>query len=446
MPRRAIVGLLATTALSSIALSGCAQLTSALSDPTTIVGLGLTVTTGKGLSDHVLSIVTGEDCNLGEGLTRSDRDVCEEEGSLATESDFKGIFALAREPSNKANAERDPGEAWAVAQIQRPEPQTEISASKTEAVTDEAAVSYAVMVLPRLELKPEWAPQLAGVQAVTEIPRLELKPEWTPPRRLVRLELKPEAPRIQQAAWDGSGGPLVAVLAEGLPEHVRHNIEYGEPVVVVRLIPVAMPPQQAQSEMAAPQPADYGQETLSDALPASAVSGDYPAQEQTEAAASGQHVQPVSSEPAAPADFDAAPEPVSPVARFLAARPALKPDLENGVGGALDIAPPRNASRSVTPKPMRLDTIEQTQNGTEKRTPKKNQKIAKAKPDPLDLPATSRPILPGAAIADGQTEIVTPTGSVGLPMKLDPVDIDPVPAAGDVATLPSEQSPGGAVN
>jgi len=81
---------------AALALSGCAapiigSLT--LSQLSTIAGIISTATTGKGLSDHALSLLTGEDCSITEGLLRSDRDICEPRGSLATQEDFKGVFA-----------------------------------------------------------------------------------------------------------------------------------------------------------------------------------------------------------------------------------------------------------------------------------------------------------------------------------------------------------------
>lgn len=52
------------------------------------------VGTGKGLGEHALDAVTGEDCRVIEGLMRSDRAVCEQRGAIATATDFKGIFGL----------------------------------------------------------------------------------------------------------------------------------------------------------------------------------------------------------------------------------------------------------------------------------------------------------------------------------------------------------------
>jgi hypothetical protein len=50
--------------------------------------------TGKDLGDHALSTIENKDCNITEGVLRSDRDICEPENSLATVEDFHGVFAF----------------------------------------------------------------------------------------------------------------------------------------------------------------------------------------------------------------------------------------------------------------------------------------------------------------------------------------------------------------
>lgn len=94
---------------AALALSGCAAPIVAgltLSQLSTIAGVISTATTGKGLSDHALSWITGKDCSITEGLLRSDRDICEPKGSLATQEDFKGVFAYLDRKSH----EGDPGD------------------------------------------------------------------------------------------------------------------------------------------------------------------------------------------------------------------------------------------------------------------------------------------------------------------------------------------------
>jgi len=94
---------------AALAVSGCAAPiigTLTLSQLSTIAGVVSTATTGKGLSDHALSWVTGKDCSITEGLLRSDRDICEPKNSLATQEDFKGVFAF----FDRKNHEGEPGD------------------------------------------------------------------------------------------------------------------------------------------------------------------------------------------------------------------------------------------------------------------------------------------------------------------------------------------------
>src|SRR5690242_11068305 len=46
---------------------------------------------GKSLSEHWADGATGKDCRVIEGVVRSDRKLCEQKGSPATDRDFKGI-------------------------------------------------------------------------------------------------------------------------------------------------------------------------------------------------------------------------------------------------------------------------------------------------------------------------------------------------------------------
>ena len=81
--------------LVAVGLSGCAAPIIAgitLSQISTVAGIFSTAITGKGLSDHLLSFMTGKDCNLTESILRKDRKLCEPKGSIATAEDFKGIF------------------------------------------------------------------------------------------------------------------------------------------------------------------------------------------------------------------------------------------------------------------------------------------------------------------------------------------------------------------
>ena len=94
---------------AALAVSGCAApiigaLT--LGQLTTIAGVVSTVTTGKGLTDHALSFLTGKNCDIAEGILRKDRLICEPRGSAATQEDFKGVFAY----FEKKNHEGEPGD------------------------------------------------------------------------------------------------------------------------------------------------------------------------------------------------------------------------------------------------------------------------------------------------------------------------------------------------
>ena len=87
---------LGTMALLPV-LSGCAAPVVAgitlgtLSTIVSVVSVGIS---GKDLGDHALSEVSEKNCNLTEGLMRSDRDICEPRNSLATVDDFQGVFAF----------------------------------------------------------------------------------------------------------------------------------------------------------------------------------------------------------------------------------------------------------------------------------------------------------------------------------------------------------------
>ncbi len=63
----------------------------ALKDVITVVSLSSTVMTGKGVGEYAVDAVTGRDCRVIEGVLRSDREICEVPGSLATRQDFRGI-------------------------------------------------------------------------------------------------------------------------------------------------------------------------------------------------------------------------------------------------------------------------------------------------------------------------------------------------------------------
>lgn len=93
--KRGILARNCAIVLIAVGLSGCAAPIVAgitLSQISTVAGVFSTAFTGKGLSDHLLSFLTGRDCNLTESILRKDRKLCETRGSVATAEDFKGVF------------------------------------------------------------------------------------------------------------------------------------------------------------------------------------------------------------------------------------------------------------------------------------------------------------------------------------------------------------------
>jgi len=91
-------------AIAACALSGCAVPILAgftLNEMSSAGSLVSTAVSGKGLGEHALDLVTGEDCRVAEGLMRSDRDICEPRGSAATADDFHGLAGLASGPRSK---------------------------------------------------------------------------------------------------------------------------------------------------------------------------------------------------------------------------------------------------------------------------------------------------------------------------------------------------------
>jgi len=85
----------------SLTLSGCAGTIIAgltFSQLLTAGSISSSLITGKGLGEHALDIVTGQDCRILEAVFRNNRAVCEPNESLATKGDFKGLIALLDTP------------------------------------------------------------------------------------------------------------------------------------------------------------------------------------------------------------------------------------------------------------------------------------------------------------------------------------------------------------
>ena len=79
-------------------MSGCETLT-----PVSLgVGIVSYATTGKGLADHAIGILTQKDCNILGGIISPERKICEPLGSAAAQRGFKGFLA-------QSNADKDTG-------------------------------------------------------------------------------------------------------------------------------------------------------------------------------------------------------------------------------------------------------------------------------------------------------------------------------------------------
>jgi hypothetical protein len=177
---------------------------------------------------------------------------------------------------------------------------------------------------------------------------------------------------------------------------VTHTYEGGQPVITVRLVPDEAaianakrinaldpaPMHAAPSEDAAGvEPASAAPETLQPA-----VADEFAVPETPEAAN------------ALPSPNDAAGL-AAPVSRYPTARPELKPDTETGVGGALDLSPPPDATASQ-PRPMRLNSVDRPRRVTERAPraqptsrpvqPAARKPARPAEPDPLDEALPSR--------------------------------------------------------
>ncbi|MCC7413155.1 MAG: hypothetical protein IT495_16185 [Gammaproteobacteria bacterium] len=92
---RAVALPLASAVVTAITLGGCASVGAALtSDFATGAGVLSYIATGKSLSDHALSTVAHRDCSLVNGIIDRDRDICEQPGSPAVDTEFRGLLAL----------------------------------------------------------------------------------------------------------------------------------------------------------------------------------------------------------------------------------------------------------------------------------------------------------------------------------------------------------------
>jgi len=92
-----LLGLMGSVSGCALPLIGALTLNE-LSSTTSFISTGLT---GKGLGEHALDLVTGEDCRGLEGIVRGDRGICATRGSPETANDFKGLIGLAMRAAEK---------------------------------------------------------------------------------------------------------------------------------------------------------------------------------------------------------------------------------------------------------------------------------------------------------------------------------------------------------
>jgi hypothetical protein len=198
---------------------------------------------------------------------------------------------------------------------------------------------------------------------------------------------------------------------------VTHTYVNGEPVITIRLV-------QPERVMSQPQPVESAPPAAAHAEPEpmpedpSAVNpaGDPMAgAELASPAGEGAVSVPLTPEPAVPEEaISAAP----PEARYPTARPVIKPDSENGMGGSLDLVPPAEAE-PANPKPMRLNSIDKPRrsaarparsNVAESRPRPRAQTAAPAQYDPLDeaLP----PVVVPPAQAPMSMQLPVPTAEL----------------------------------
>jgi hypothetical protein len=90
--RNVIRGLRVWAGLAALVLLLCGCAVGMAAD---IVSVG---TTGKSITDHVLDVVTGKDCNLFQAAWRSDRDICEPRQTEVTTRDIKGLSGPGNSP------------------------------------------------------------------------------------------------------------------------------------------------------------------------------------------------------------------------------------------------------------------------------------------------------------------------------------------------------------
>jgi hypothetical protein len=233
--------------------------------------------------------------------------------------------------------------------------------------------------------------------------------------------------------WTCSSLPAFAQIATRANPGVTHSLEGGEPIVTVRLVPQAEAQPAAATEPAAtvplsepPAPAEDPSATLplpgpeASAAPADAAPAlEQPAQdsaaipaapESPEAALPAEQAMPQDAGPAP--ERAAAADPAAQTPRYPDARPVIKPDPLNGVGGALDLTPPE-APLAGEPAPMRLQAID-------KPKPRAQREARRREARP---PATPKPPVHDP-LDDALPSVVVPAPAAAQPAPL-PLNLSP---------------------
>jgi len=100
--RNRIIRKLALCGVICLAVTGCAETIIAgltIADLLTAGSITSSILTGKGLGEHALDAVTGQDCRILDAIFRKERAICEPKDSVATKGDFKGLVALLDTPA-----------------------------------------------------------------------------------------------------------------------------------------------------------------------------------------------------------------------------------------------------------------------------------------------------------------------------------------------------------
>lgn len=260
--------------VSTSVLSGCAGSIAGVSigSISSFAGFASTIFTGADLGEHAASLVTGKSCRFSEGLVRDDRAICEEYGSAATRQDFHGIFVERIEPDGTVvyaapaympasvgagENENNPEVIWA--QIKQQKAQEEVARKLAGAGRglhiDVAALANgqlpqgSMAFLPTSQAVAAADEEPAGLTAAK--PRdLSNPADAAPSASKVRVltVAAAEPPAIDEktltlsmkiAQATGAGGPFIAPVASGKP--VSSKLVNGEPVLVMRIVPIVSP-------------------------------------------------------------------------------------------------------------------------------------------------------------------------------------------------------------